>query len=125
MEVMPKYEMVTFYKGNSIPNSHIHMYDPDNVNIACAIFRDLCKYLKGDLKPDAELATIQAIVGHGIEREELRDEIYVQCIRQVTNCPQPEWCERIWLLLCLCIVAFQPSKLLYKVIKFFKLAERF
>lgn len=39
MEMMPKYEMVTYYKGNTIPNSHIHMYDPDNVNAACAIFR--------------------------------------------------------------------------------------
>ena len=39
MEMMPKYEMVTYYKGNTIPNSHIHMYDPDNVTVACAIFR--------------------------------------------------------------------------------------
>lgn len=38
-ELIPKYEMVTFYKGNTIPNSHIHMYDPDNVNVACSIFR--------------------------------------------------------------------------------------
>lgn len=35
-------------------------------------------------------------------------------MRQATNNPNPEWCERVWLLLCLCIVAFQPSKLLYK-----------
>ncbi|EEB16327.1 myosin, putative [Pediculus humanus corporis] len=114
MEMMPKYEMVTYYKGNTIPNSHIHMYDPDNVTVACAIFRDLCKFLRGELKPETEVATIQTIVGHGIEREELRDEIFVQCIRQVTNCPQTEWMERIWLLLCLCIVSFQPSKHLYK-----------
>lgn len=39
VETMPKYEMVTYYKGSSIPNSHVHMYDPDNVTVACSIFR--------------------------------------------------------------------------------------
>ncbi|GFG30755.1 hypothetical protein Cfor_00160, partial [Coptotermes formosanus] len=113
-EIMPKYEMVTYYRGSTIPNSHIHMYDPDNVNVACSIFRDLCKYMRGELKPEAELQTIQSIVGYGIEREELRDEIFVQCMRQATNNPNADATERVWLLLCLCIVAFQPSKLLYK-----------
>lgn len=39
IEFIPKYEMVTYYKGSTIPNSHIHMYDPDNVNVACSVFR--------------------------------------------------------------------------------------
>lgn len=71
--------------------------------------------MRGELKPEVELQTIQSIVGYGIEREELRDEIFVQCMRQATNNPNADSTERVWLLLCLCIVAFQPSKLLYKV----------
>ena len=74
----------------------------------------MCKYLRGEMKLEQEIITIQGIISFGIEREELRDEILVQCMRQATNNPNPEWSERIWLLLCLAIVAFQPSKLLYK-----------
>lgn len=113
-EMIPKYEMLTYYKGSSIPNSHIHMYDPDNVNIACTIFRDICKYIRGEFNNDRELAVIQSVIGHALEREELRDEILVQCVRQATNNPLPEATERVWLMLCLCVVAFQPSKNLYK-----------
>ncbi|KAL1461041.1 hypothetical protein WDU94_012973 [Cyamophila willieti] len=114
LEMIPKYEMVTYYKGSSIPTSHMHMYDPDNVALACTVFRDLCKYMRGDLKAESELEILQRIVGAGLEREELRDEILVQSMRQATNNPSPEAAEKVWLLLCLVVVAFQPSKLLHK-----------
>ncbi|XP_055373723.1 myosin-I heavy chain isoform X2 [Condylostylus longicornis] len=113
-DLVPKYEMITFYRGNTIPSSHIHMYDPENVVAACNIFRDLCKYIRGELNPERELQVIQYIIGQGIEREELRDEIFVQCIRQATNNPHSDWVDRVWLLLCLTIVAFQPSKVLFR-----------
>ncbi|KAL4135651.1 hypothetical protein QTP88_007249 [Uroleucon formosanum] len=114
LEKIPMYEMVSFHRGSTIPTSHIHMYDPDNITIAISIFRDLCKYTRGDIKQDNEVQIIQSIIGAGINREELRDEIFVQCMRQATNNPNTESTERVWLLICLAIVAFQPSKLLYK-----------
>lgn len=76
--------------------------------------QDLCKYIRGEVNPERELIIIQSTIGYALEREELRDEVLVQCIRQATNNPQPEWAERVWLFLCLCVVAFQPSKLLIR-----------
>lgn len=38
-DMVPKYEMITYYRGSTIPSSHIHMYDPENVVVACNIFR--------------------------------------------------------------------------------------
>lgn len=66
------------------------------------------------MNAERELLVIQTIIGHALEREEIRDEIFVQCIRQATNNPSCEGTERVWLLLCLCVVSFQPSKLLHR-----------
>ncbi|KAG5877421.1 hypothetical protein JTB14_012905 [Gonioctena quinquepunctata] len=99
---------------NTIPNSHIHLYDPDNINVACSIFRDLNKYIRGEVNGERELQIIQSIIGFALEREELRDEVFVQCIRQATNNPSTDGTERVWLLLCLFVVSFQPSKVLHR-----------
>ena len=56
IEMLSKTDMISYYKGNSIPNSHIHMFDPENVNIACNIFKDLIKYAKGKFFFDCEYA---------------------------------------------------------------------
>lgn len=86
-----------------------------SVNFILYYLQDLCKYCRGELKPEQEVTTIQSIISHGLEREELRNEIFVQCMRQATNNPSTDSLERLWLMLCLCVVAFQPSKLLHKV----------
>jgi hypothetical protein len=39
VDMIPKYEMVTFSKSSSISNSHVHLYDPENVQVACLMWR--------------------------------------------------------------------------------------
>ena len=50
----------------------------------------LIRYSRGEHKEAMEISVIQQIVQLGIEREELRDEILVQCMRQLNRNPHPE-----------------------------------
>lgn len=40
--------------------------------------------MRGELTVDKETQVIQSIIAKGLEREELRDEILVQCVRQAS-----------------------------------------
>lgn len=112
---IPKAEMLTYTNKTSLPTSVVHMHDPENVNLACVIFKDLCKLLRGDMKQDQFNLTIQSTIAYGIERPELRDEIFCQLIRQVTDNPKDESVTRGWYFLTLCTIAFHPSKNFNKV----------
>ena len=46
LDIMPKSEMIQFSKSGNLPTSMIHMQDPENVTLACSIFKDVSKYLK-------------------------------------------------------------------------------
>lgn len=110
-EFLSKSEMLSYNASFQIPTSHIKMHDPHNAQISCSMFKNLCKYMTGEsLKNDTETRIIQSIIRHGIEKIELRDEIYVQAIRQLTNNPNHEFCLRLWVLLGLVSAAFSPSK---------------
>lgn len=110
-----KAEMLTFAARTNLPTSLVHMHDPENVNIACGLFKDLCKLLRGDMKQDQYSLTIQSTIAYGIERPELRDEIFCQIIKQVTENPKDEAVFRGWHFLALCTIAFPPSKNFNKV----------
>lgn len=110
-----KAEMLIFTARTNLPTSLVHMHDPENVNIACGLFKDLCKLLRGDMKQDQYSLTIQSTIAYGIERPELRDEIFCQIIKQVTENPKDEAVFRGWHFLALCTIAFPPSKNFNKV----------
>ena len=112
---IPKAEMLIHTSKTSLPTSLVHMHDPENVNIACGIFKDFCKLLRGDMRQDQYSLTIQSTIAYGIERPELRDEIFCQLIRQVTDNPKDDSIFRGWHFLALCTIAFPPSKNFNKV----------
>ncbi|XP_011270021.1 hypothetical protein CAOG_08449, partial [Capsaspora owczarzaki ATCC 30864] len=104
----------SFSKG-PIDKPFLSLHSPELAGEAIGIFNCILKFM-GDPSVAGQLEFILGnyIVAKGIQRHELRDEIYCQLANQTWLNPNEVNCERGWLLMSLCLGCFPPSEQLYQ-----------
>lgn len=121
---IPKADMIVYTKMPQLPTSLVHLHNPESTELACSIWKDINKQLRGELKENSIIQSTQSIIAYCLERGELRDEVYCQLIRQATNNPSPEQQLRSWQLLSICAACFCPSKRLYRFVLAFMMTHQ-
>jgi len=91
-----------------IPNSLCKLTGKEDPKTALEIHKDLLGYM-GDKQMPFPAMLAQDVLKKGSEIKSIRDEIYMQIIKQLANNPRPESVAKGWQMMCMCVGTFPPS----------------
>jgi len=98
------------WSKETIPTSLTNIEDKLLLKDAVRNFKNILAW-SGDKTVQYPVMVAREVVEKGIQCEGLRDEIYVQIIKQITNNPTPESTTQLWHLMQLCLLHFPPTPL--------------
>jgi len=92
--------------------SHIHAalteMPPKQNKTACRMFRNVMGFM-GDRTYESPLILAEELLAQCLENLWLRDEVYIQILKQVTGNQNPESSAKGWQLLACCLETFPPQ----------------
>ena len=90
--------------------------------VAIELHQNLLGFM-GDRNSQFPTRLAQIILSEGLTKPSIRDEIYVQCIKQLTRNSSGNSASKGWQMLCLCVHTFGPSQELEPYLLNFLLAN--
>lgn len=104
-------DLLVFSEDN-IPTSLLK-HSSENQSRATKMFASILQYMgvHGEmLSQVASLELAQKLLHQGLKRTELRDELYMQLVKQTRGCPNPSARSKAWQLFYLTSAAMPPTK---------------
>ncbi|CAN0507146.1 unnamed protein product, partial [Laminaria digitata] len=96
------------FEQNTASNKSLTEMPKDLVKDAVTVRKSLLGYM-GDKQMSFPETLAQNILMKGLDKPKIRDEVYLQIMKQLTNNPKPDSTAKGWQVMCMGCSTFLPS----------------